>query len=275
MRRLFIITYFLFFLSVCTNGQTTPSDLSPEEERAAKDLAVSFFNRFQETQDITPLIKEFFIKDFARRLKFCNTTGECGGRFRDFWGKQEELTALKATSRDFQRWYLLLMNNLFLYFRSIQYLNDNYPQKMTDSSYKIATKTIDNELICLLGVNHKLLKYNFFSESGADVEDDFKPKTLNEFRQLLNNYETFLAALKTVESKLRTAFRKKKPDVEISFSPTEFPVHVEENYNRFFDYPIGTKMLEIWCDNDSLLFVMNLIKENGKLKVVAIYLPID
>lgn len=273
MKRLSIIIFFLYFLAGNINGQVKPADLSAAEEREAKNLAVSFFNRFQETQDIAPLIKEYFVKDFTRRLKFCDTTGECGGKNRDFWQERKDLTAVNATETDSQRGYVCTINYLFLYFRSIQYLNDSYPQKMNDANLEIAAKSVEKELNSVLKDNPELIKFNFFSDS--DEEDNFKFNSLDELSQRFNDYEKFLSALKIVETKLRNNFLKEKPDASIFFSPTDFSVSVEENYNRFFDYPVGTRMLEVWCKIGSLLFVMNLINEDGKLKIVAIYLPMD
>lgn len=273
MKRLLIILYFFCFLIGNADGQVRPSGLPASEERAAKNLAVSFFNRFAQTKNLTSLIKEYFVKDFERRLKFCDTTGKCDGSDRDFWGEKENFAALKTTETDSLRLYTISINYLFLYFRSVQHLNHNYPQKMSDNDLETASKFINKKLEILLKDNPKLVKFNFFDDS--DNGELFKVKSLNEFRHLLNNYEKLIAALRTLESTLRTRFQKEHSTAKLSYKPKDFRVYAEENYNNFFDYPIGTKMTEVWCENGSLIFKLDLIEENGELKIVAIYPPID
>jgi hypothetical protein len=43
--------------------------LSVEEEREARSMATLFIKRWQETEDIGPLVDEFFVADFAERLR--------------------------------------------------------------------------------------------------------------------------------------------------------------------------------------------------------------
>jgi hypothetical protein len=274
MKRLSTIIFLFCFLAGNINGQVKRPKPSAAEERKAKNLAVSFFNRFQETQDLTPLIKEHFVKDFARRLKFCHTTDECGGFAKDFWKEIEELAAVNATETDSQRLSISVINYFFLYFRSIEYLNDNYPRKMSDANRETAAKRVEKELEFLLKDDPKLIKFNSFGNYSGE-RMDWKFKSLDELRQFLNDYEKFVTALRTVEAKLRNNLLKKNPDAKKSLSTKDFRVDVEENHNRFFDYPVGTRMLEVWSNKSSTPFVMNLIEEDGKLKIVAIYPPMD
>ena len=278
MKKFLIIICVLYFLSGNLTAQVKSSDLLAEEEREAKNLAASFFNRFQETQDLTPLIDEYFVKDFSRRLKFCRTTGKCEGENRDFWREREDIAKLGATEIDFQRIYIFSINDIFLTFRSIGYLNNNYHQEINERNYVVAAKTVKKELKFQLRKNPTLTKFGWFGSLINNVGDDgfyLKFKTLNELHQFLNDYEKYLAALRTVETKLRNSFQKDNPTVSLSFLPTDFRIDIENNNHGFFDYPAGTRMLEVWGESDSIIFVMDLIKEDGKLKIVAIYPPID
>ena len=276
MKKLLITLCIFYILSVNITGQIKNSIPSPEEEREAKALAVSFFTRFQETQDITPLIKEFFVKDFATRLKFCGTTNECGGFARDFWGKREELIAINATEVDFQRSYSLSINILFLEMRCVTYSNGNIDRKIDEIDGKTTEKVIKNDLKVLLKDNSKLLKFGAFSEE----TDEYKPlkfKTLDKFHQYLNDGEKYLSVLKTYESKLRADLQKQQPSINFSKSSIDFSVNSEENSRQFFNYPVGTKMLFVFSTPFDFCFAfkMDFIKEAGKLKIVAIYIPMD
>jgi hypothetical protein len=59
-------------LSGATRALASPRDdkkLALEEEKEARELALSFVKRFHETGDIAPLMDEFFVADFAERLR--------------------------------------------------------------------------------------------------------------------------------------------------------------------------------------------------------------
>lgn len=43
--------------------------LTPEEEREARSLAEEFFKRLEQEQDVTPLVKELHVSDFAARMQ--------------------------------------------------------------------------------------------------------------------------------------------------------------------------------------------------------------
>ncbi|MFL6228215.1 MAG: hypothetical protein ACJ741_05515, partial [Pyrinomonadaceae bacterium] len=74
MTRRFITTLLIIVLtlSCATRALASPraEDLAitPDEEREARELLEEFNNKFVETNDIAPLIKEYFVPDFASRL---------------------------------------------------------------------------------------------------------------------------------------------------------------------------------------------------------------
>ena len=98
---------------------------------------------------------------------------------------------------------------------------------------------------------------------------------MKEFHQYLTNAEKYLTALRIVESNLQKEFKTRQPTINLSVSPIDFRIDDEENDSQFFKYPIGTKMIDVWAESNSIPFKMDLIKEDGKLKIVAIYPPID
>jgi hypothetical protein len=52
-----------------TPGTAQEEKLTPEEEREARALAGEFIRRLDETGDVTPLLSELYINDFAERLR--------------------------------------------------------------------------------------------------------------------------------------------------------------------------------------------------------------
>jgi hypothetical protein len=51
-------------------------------------------------------------------------------------------------------------------------------------------------------------------------------------------------------------------------------IYAEKSIAGFFNYPNGTRMIEVW-DIENLPFKIDLIRERGKLKIIAVYPPID
>jgi len=58
----------LIILCVLFSGQSLAQS-SPQEEKEARELAAKFSILFSETQDLTPIIKDLYFKDFAERYK--------------------------------------------------------------------------------------------------------------------------------------------------------------------------------------------------------------
>ena len=52
-----------------TPTQAQEMELTPDEEREARELAEDFIERLEESEDVTPLVKEFYVGDFPERLR--------------------------------------------------------------------------------------------------------------------------------------------------------------------------------------------------------------
>ena len=50
-------------------NQAKEGTLTPDEEREARELAEDFIKRLEESEDVTPLLREFYVSDFAERLR--------------------------------------------------------------------------------------------------------------------------------------------------------------------------------------------------------------
>ncbi len=271
-KSILIVLFTVAYLNIASAQITYPTPTA-EETKEAQELAARFYNRYNETQDIEPLIKEFFIENFSARLKFCRTTDKCGGFARDFWGKDEELIKLKAVIKDFRRSYSFSINYFYLFFRIVNHINIIQPNN-SDKLEQLAADKIKNEL----KGKPELLKYAYFLSADEEIETSKKTKTLAGFRKQMIKAEKLNAELRKFESKLRTEAETKVSVSTIELTDTDFSIGIIENSGLFFNYPAGTKMIDAWTKSDKdyfLPFKMDLIKENGKLKVVAIYPPID
>ncbi len=118
----------------------------------------------------------------------------------------------------------------------------------------------------------EILKWDFFESPDLPA---YEPRSTDQLRRQLKDFEKLIAALRIVESDAEAALKKANPKGDLLFTPTDFRVSVEENRSRFFDYPVGTKMFEVWPDKMEVPFKMDLIKEDGKFRIVAVYPPID
>jgi hypothetical protein len=52
-----------------TPDQAKEETLTPEEEREARALAKDFIERLEKSEDVTPLVKDLYVTDFAERLR--------------------------------------------------------------------------------------------------------------------------------------------------------------------------------------------------------------
>jgi hypothetical protein len=263
----------LIFIACCntTVAQETYPTPTAEETKEAQEFAAKFYNRYDETQDIEPLINEFFVKDFDSRVEFCWTTGECGGFARDFWGEHEDLVELKGQTIDFRRLYSFSINYFYLYFKIYNHIK--FLQKDShEVDYEKATiSAIENSL----KNRPELLRHGFFSDTDSELP---KPTSLEGFRAQMVEAEELISELRKLESKFRTEAETKVSVSAIKLTDVDFTVSIIENSGLFFNYPVGTRMIDVWTKTDKdgfLPFKMDLIKENRKLKVVAIYPPID
>ncbi len=268
-----ILASFLLIVlaSLGSVGQRDERTPPKAEEREAQILAADFFKRLQETQDISLLLKQYFIEDFSIRLKYCGTSGECGGFGRDFWQKNEELTLLNGTERDYERDYINSINYLFLYFRSIAHQAVISGQKLAENE-ESAAKEINQRLKEKLKDHPEALKLNFWENPDEPLPE---AKTLDEFRGRLVNFERLNAALRVIEKDLRVKLSRKHSKTRLTFTPKEFRVYKEPNKERFFRYPASIQMFDVWAFNDSVLLKIDMVRERGKLRIVAVYPPMD
>jgi hypothetical protein len=294
-----IISFILIFvLSATIISQTqTKTDVlvqqeddnrkpTPEEDREARRMVVAFSKRYKETQDIKPLVREFFIKDFSTRLKVCYSTDKCRGFGKDFFQFGEKSVARKTTKLDLLRFYGGLMNLYFLhYFQIPKHLNPD----SIESLEEIGLKMILRELASLIKDDTELLKFasDYFGidivtgvERDESLNNPFKFKSVNQLRSFLRNLEKLDDAFRKLERKFRSNRQKEKLKTISVLQPKDLRIYAEPIGKEFFNFPIGTRIIEVWSAFDMAKssffpFKFDLLREKGKLRIIAVYPPMD
>ncbi len=275
MRKINFTIILIILLVNVAFGQKPDPTPTAEETKEAQELAAKFYSRLAETQDVTPLIDEFFVSDFLTRLGFCGKSDDCGGFSRDFWGeevwqKNNWQRKLKIKKSDLQRYYAFYINYFYLFFRIVNHVNK---LKLSDSNN--LEKYVSTEIKKQMKHKPELLKYAIYL-SGDQEEANFdKSRSVFELRQHLTKAELLISVLKKIETHFLTQIKEKELPQSI-YLPQNFGIDIDENKSLFFNYPIGMRLIAVWSnEEDFLFFKMDLVKENGKLKVVVIYPPMD
>lgn len=259
----------------------TQTKLTIEEERAAVKLTKAFLKRFQEAQDIAPLIQEFFIEDFSTRLQVCYTSDNCQGFAKDFWkfGEEENEIDKKTIGEDFVRHYTLAVN-VFSQYLFIDALGSEIKQTDKGSEkFDEIKEELKPEFISLLldapelrSFIREFLGDDFAPKSDGEASGDkFSFSDIEQARKYLTDAEKLYSILCKFTAKLKVLYEtqtKHKSDAlfqEIGKPTIDF---LDDN---FFDYPVGTRIIEIYA----FPFKIDMIKEKRKLKIIAVYPPMD
>lgn len=243
-----IFTAFLFVNIVF--AQDNGLKLTKAEILEAQQLAARFYNRLAQTQDVEPLIKEFFIKDFVKK-------------FRDIDDVSEK-TLRNKSSKDILQCYANLINYFFLYLRSYKHLESQFGE----NSEKKADLLINDELQKFLGTNSDLLKFrNFNFEPILSI---IEIVNLKKFHRELFKVEKFNQALKKIELKFRNESVKANPKSKLSYALDDFEVSIDVGDNQSFHFHKETRFYNIYESKTYMTFL--LVKQNGRMKIVM-FLP--
>ncbi len=270
--RILLTSFFLaIIVSTSAWSQRLPSNLTDKEELEVKSFAATFYNRLHDSRDVSPLIKEFFVSDFAQRLAFCRTSQECGGFARDFWQGDESYVKLGLQPQDWVRQYASAINYFSIYSQSQKSLTQVAGKKLVDYEDE-SKKLIDVRLAVLLKNDPKALELDFFGNPDRVVPEE---RSAQSIRKETASFERLVDAVRIVEAEAKAELRRSKPNHDFLIKPDMFWARAEPTTTKFFNYPLGTRMIEVWPEGEDIPFKMDLIKQNGKLRIVAIYPPID
>ncbi len=258
---------------VCASNalaQTDERTPPPKEDAEVKVLVAAFYNDLLKTKTLGPLIGKYFVSDVSTRLKYCGNTGNCGGFARDFWQENEELTSLGGSKADFRMQYIVNFDLLFLYSIAYYHLSEGVPENTSKNplshSPEGVASAIRKKLEAELVNNPAVLRLDPFANSDLPAA-----KTIADYRKRLRDQETFCDALRRLVTKLiRNSERRSN-----AVGPSDFRVYKEPSAEEFFRYPKGTWMYSVWGENELILFVTDVVREKGQLKIVAAYPPID
>jgi hypothetical protein len=270
VRRIFPLIFITLLLTVGGIPQVDVR-IPPRRERIeAQKLAANFFNAYRKTQDIGPLFNRFFVHDFKNRLKNCRTADYCGGTNRDFWDEDEDLVKLSGSADDHFRKYRNTINYLAL--ASYCYAHLAEMRGKDPSEFEEGGKILEEMLRDELKGNSDTLKLHYDFWSGGVVKTD----SLAEFDQLQLKFETLIAALRAVQKRLEGELIRKKPIARTKFLPADFRVYRERNTDAFFGYSKETQVYEVWPEDVGIPpFKLDMVREKGSLRIIAVYPPMD
>jgi hypothetical protein len=260
--------------------------ITAEEEREAHELAERFLRRMQETNDLAPLVGEMFVPDYAERLG-----QEASNKPLALLSK----SAVEGASREELVRYDLALNNS-LYLASLLFLayQTSHPAQDVEQEWGATYyKQLLPPDIIELCRNDAILRVLFEEEtkesaeenrSGAPVEnsnvidhDDEPIRTVEQLRGFTSTLEQAIVLAR----KHLAALPRQPALVERHKGASE-----EENWTaereRFkprawrlerdsYGYPAGTRII---CLNVAI-YHMDLIRVDGRLKVLALYLDMD
>lgn len=259
-------------LSSVSVAQTIRPNITAEEELEAKKVAVAFFTSYQKTSDIGLLIRHYFVSDFERRLEFCRVTDECGGNNRDFWKVNGILAEAKPTREDYMRHHAVVINVLFLAAQIMNQKARKEDKNLKDYDDEGYVK-MGNELLASISRGSRQVYEEMFEGSDNALGG---LKSVKNLRERIRQAEKLVTELKFLETSTRIALKRTGKNPDSIFTNKHFRVDDEVNSRRFFDYPVGTKLIEVWSTVEyELPFKIDLISDQGRLKIVAIYPPMD
>lgn len=254
----------------------TDAKLTPEEEREARDIAALFTKRWRETEDIGPLIDEFFVPDFADRLRH-------EPQMLYFAELKPELL-VPENRDDLRRHYVAMLN----FVRLILRLNEVYettrlPEQEDDGPelYTVLPAEIWNVLKSNPALNALLAEEmgeRARGQSGGVDEDSDKieeAKTIKTIEELRSMNATLERAILLLRAHLKTLPTTLPTEERISSGEDSRPADAGPRLTvigeEFYGYPAGTRLVSFYV----LLFRVDLVRVGPRLKVLSVYLHVD
>ncbi|HEY6188314.1 MAG TPA: hypothetical protein VIW80_11570 [Pyrinomonadaceae bacterium] len=265
----------------------TPADkddekITAQEEREARELVAQLTTRWQETEDIGPLVEEFYVSDFAERLRH-------EPQLLYFAELKEELLT-PETPPELKRHYVAMTNFLHLIFR----LYTVYESMRTkDDEQELDLKRIIPANILNVFESNPNLKALMDEEAGDQAEGRTGPqaqeaqeqasekgiKNIEQLRLLTNALEQAVVLLrehvKTLPATLsaREIVRAGRSEEDAGAAEEDDPLK-PRSYTlteEFYGYPAGTRLICV----DLLPLHADLVRVGQRLKVVSIYMQSD
>lgn len=286
--------------NIAQNVDDDAAKITAEEAREVLEVAERFVRRMQETNDLAPLIGEMFVSDYAERLR-----QEAINNSLFLMSK----SVAEGASREELARYSLAFNNcayvagllLFRYRLAHAKGNDDNDGDDDDDSLEYFKKAVPPDILKLFETE-PILKGLFVDDTNdpageaapdgqvekSNADDDVQVKPFDaDDDELIRNVEQLRSFTSTLEMGATLA---RKHLGEPSFNPTLLERHEglneEANWTaereemkprawvltrEFYGYPKDTRLL---CAN-IMFYHMDLVRVNGKLKVLALYYNMD
>lgn len=256
--------------------------IAPDEEREARELVTLLTRRWLETEDIGPLINEFFVGDFADRLRHQPEML--------FLVDLEPDLLAPENSLELRRHYVAMTNFLHLMFRLYKVytsinlsgeqnvevdLKEALPANIWDL-LKSTNVLLEEEL----GENAEGKTEN--PDQSAEAQADAKTiKTIEQLRSVTITLEQAIIPLgdhlKMFPSTLPASeiARGRQSDANSSAAENSDALQPRVNIlgENFYGYPAGTRLI---CVN-VLPFNINLVRDSSdqRLKVLSVHILTD
>ncbi|MBX7174735.1 MAG: hypothetical protein K1X72_27415 [Pyrinomonadaceae bacterium] len=267
--KIIILGFFIAILFVNISfAQDTKPNLTEAEILEAQQLAARFYNRLAQTQDVAPLVKEFFIKNFATKYKQ-GITNE--GEFKNH---------KNIRKNDVILYYTTITNYFYLYFSSINYLKMANPKLNEEEAEKIVDAKIESYLTNKIELKLFLSKIPDLPINYSDfdprriISEDWK--SLADFRVSFAKINELISVLRKVETEFRNQVKQNFPKQRFYYSPNNFGVSMFYENMEELNFPKKTKFLDVWIKNTGDTYIpsyMILVKIKRELKIFAITPP--
>jgi hypothetical protein len=261
--------------------------ITAEEEKEARELAELLIRRLQETNDVAPLVCELFVPDYAARLKQDAATNKSLVLLSQ--------SAVEQASREELARYAVALNNSFYLagLFALAYENSHTAEDVDQEWGAAYYKQLLPPDIIELCKSDPILRVLFEEETNESAEENQtgapveKPGVIDHDDEPIHSVELLRSFTSTLEQaivlarkhlaasplKLSSVAQHKGASEDESwraeretFKPRAWTLNRE-----FYGYPAGTRVI---CVN-VLVYHMDLVRVDGKLKVLALYPDTD
>jgi hypothetical protein len=253
-----LIIVCLLFIGV-SPAQSAPLTDEPQataaEEKEARELALHFTIQFTETQDLTPIIRNFYFNSFVERYKSFKTK-EVNTKPLDLYfapGLEYSPPLLTAAdSEDWEGFYVATNNFLLLGFISaLQRQSDETPNVKASDIYP-------PEVVELLHKNSALTNMILRKGPGHPVG------TVAEMRSATATLVQAVTMIRAKQQGRAPQITDKAELTRIIMSDDFFEPRVEVLHESFFSFPKGTRILFM---KTPLGLQLMLARDNDRLRI--------
>jgi hypothetical protein len=274
-------------LSAAQEASGDATKITSEEAQEAREFAERFIRRMQETNDLAPLVDEMFVTDYAARLR-----QEAVNKSLPLLSKG---VVEQASREEVARYQLALNNSVYLASLMLLAYKTLHPaaEDVEEEEGAAYYKQVLPPDIFELCRNDPVLKVLFEEETDGRAEESRtaapteKPVAEYDDGEPIRSVEQLRSFTATLEQAIVLARRHLAASpLKLNLLDRHKGANEEENWTgereamkprawtltqEFYGYAEGTR---IFCV-DVLLYHMDLIRVEGKLKVVALYVDMD